>query len=390
MNEDKDRPGPDAEAAEDKSPAGLLQAPAEAAEEPPEADVEPSARGRGSRLGAVVAGLALLVAIAAAAVAGLLWQRVQEQLASEQMTRQQLEGEIAGLASQLAGERQSRSQLRTDMSQAIAEVAEREAGLERALQEVREAAGRKRRGWLAAEAEYLVRIANHRLKLQRDVTGATKALEAADATLMQTGDPIFIDARKVLARDIQALRAVPAVDQVGLSLRLESLRDAVDTLPLAAPALSLDQVSESQTPTHASQVKDWRELFSAVWADIKSLVVIREREQGDMPLLAPEQRYFLTENLRLQFEQARLALLREDAALYRARLDSARIWMSSYFDVSAAATQASLNTVDQLASVDIHPALPDVSQSLELLTALRLNDSAAPVAKPSAEDDAAP
>ena len=343
MNEDKDRPGPDAEeAAEDKSPAGLLQAPAETPEEPPEADVEQSARARGSRLGAAVAGLALLVAIAAAAVAGLLWQRVQEQLASEQMTRQQLEGEIAGLASQLAGERQSRSQLRTDMSQAIAEVAEREAGLERALQEVREAAGRKRRGWLAAEAEYLVRIANHRLKLQRDVTGATKALEAADATLMQTGDPIFIDARKVLARDIQALRAVPAVDQVGLSLRLESLRDAVDTLPLAAPALSLDQVSETQTPTHASQVRDWRELVGAVWADIKSLVVIREREQGDMPLLAPEQRYFLTENLRLQFEQARLALLREDAALYRARLDSARIWMSSYFDVGAAATQASI------------------------------------------------
>ena len=393
MNQDKGTIEHGAPPGEDKAPAGLLEGPGEAQDEAT-TDTSPAladetARG-GSRLAPVLAGLALLLALTASGATVLLWQMQQRQVSGQDAARLALSQQIETLAAQLAEARQSRSQLRTELSRAVSDVAEREAGLERALEDVREAAGRKRRGWLAAEAEYLVRIANHRLILQRDVTGATKALEAADATLAQTGDPAFIDVRKVLARDIQALKAVPKLDAVGLALRLESLRDAVDTLPLAAPALSLDQVAERQTPTHAAQVEDWRELLGAIWADIKSLVVIREREQGDMPLLAPEQRYFLSENLRLQFEQARLALLREDAALYQARLSSAESWIRSYFDVSAASTQASLNTLADLAAVDVHPHLPAVGDALALLTALRLDEQATTKPAPAAKDETAP
>jgi uroporphyrin-3 C-methyltransferase len=86
-----------------------------------------------------------------------------------------------------------------------------------------------------------------------------------------------------------------------------------------------------------------------------------------MPLLAPEQQYFLRENIRLQLLAARLALLRGDRQIYRDSLQQARDWLLHHFDINQQATRWMLDELEQLADIDPRPDLPDISGSMRSL-----------------------
>ena len=73
--------------------------------------------------------------------------------------------------------------------------------------------GAERQDWLLAEAEYLLRLASQRLELERDWEGAISMLTAADNVIIETRNPRFDKVRAQIARELMALRAVPAVDR---------------------------------------------------------------------------------------------------------------------------------------------------------------------------------
>ena len=95
-------------------------------------------------------------------------------------------------------------------------------------------------------------------------------------------------------------------------------------------------------------------------------------------MLAPEQQYFLYENLRLQLAAARLALLRGEPAAWQGALQTARDWLQRHFDVETPAVRATLEAVDELLKVAVRPPIPDVSASLRRLReVMRLRELAA-------------
>ena len=82
-------------------------------------------------------------------------------------------------------------------------------------------------------------------------------------------------------------------------------------------------------------------------------------------MLVPEQRYFLYQNLRLQLESARLALLNADASSYKHSLQTAVSWLERYF--AGDERDAMLNTLNALQQQQIEIAIPDISASLNWL-----------------------
>jgi len=221
--------------------------------------------------------------------------------------------------------------------------------------------------WLIFEAEHLVKLANQQLIFQHDVGTAVKALQAADDRLKASGDPGVIAIRKALAEDMHTLRAIPQADIVGISLALTTLAQDVDKLPLQTPdPKSRVSPVKPETP-NAADVDKWSDLPQAIWHDLKSLVVIRNHEEPVQALLAPEQRFFLTENLRLQLEQARLALLSGEAEIYKERLDTALKWTTRYFDKKAKLTQTTLETLKKLQRENIAPGIPEGSRAYQAL-----------------------
>jgi len=333
----------------------------------PEAPAKPGAKAKSGRAGPWL--FAILVLLIAAGAAGggawYLWQRLQHQ-------SQAFDQRVGKLDSRLQQAESDRRAATTKLESQLESLRERQRSAQNAIEVLRSKSGRSETQWRVAEAEYLIRIANDRLKLQRDVPTALAALQAADDRLRRAGDPALLDARKRLAHDIQALRSVDQPDVPGLSLALGGLIDEVDKLPLNSPhrAGTAEQPSPAAGPAKA-ETGGWRQALEGVWEEIKGLIVIRHPEHPAQPLLPPSQRFFLTQNLRLQLEQARLAVLRGDAADYRRRIATAQDWIRTYFDRDSAATRGALDTLARLAKQDIHPSLPDISGALRTLEEFR-------------------
>jgi len=239
--------------------------------------------------------------------------------------------------------------------------------------------------WAIAEIEYLLIIAMQRLILEEDVSTALAAMEAADLRLKNLGNPGLLPLRQQLATDMNQLQSVNLADTVGMAIYLADMVDLSADLPLKSGiiAATKDQSSADASSTDEEPVVDpfWKKVPRILWQEIKSLVVIKRSGEIKQALLLPGEEYFLYQNLRLELESARQAVLRSDSQNLRSSIDLALTWMRRYFDTSDSAVINVMETLDKMRSIELKPDLPDISSSLESLRAyIRENDSESSVA----------
>jgi len=217
--------------------------------------------------------------------------------------------------------------------------------------------------WRVAEVEFLLSVANHQLLLERDVDTALTALQDADRRLEAIGDPALIPVRKLIASERTSLQSVDVPDIAGMALRLSSLVDNIEQLPL----VNRERVKTDLAMDDSQVVDDVNQLMAKIMKDLKGVVSIRRSDQPIEPLLPPEEQHYLSQNLGLKLEEARIALLRGDTQTFRQNLADIREWVQRYFDPTAAAVGNVITTVDDLQNVELKPPLPDISSSLREL-----------------------
>jgi uroporphyrin-III C-methyltransferase len=239
----------------------------------------------------------------------------------------------------------------------LAESQSQQVALEALYQEL----SRSRDEWVLAEIEQILTIASQQLQLAGNVRAALVALQTADARLARSDRPQFAPLRKVIASDIDRLKAAPTPDIPGLAIKLDQLIVAVDSLPLAQESRPAIRVEESAENSVGGL---WQRLGADVLNELKQLVRVEHMERPDPAMLAPSQAFFLRENLKLRLLNARLALLARDESTYRADLKTASAWVDRYFDRAAPSTASLRGTLSQLGAGASSMALPAMSESL--------------------------
>lgn len=220
--------------------------------------------------------------------------------------------------------------------------------------------------WMAVEAEYLLQVANHRLRLEADVQTAILALQSADSRLQETGDPGWIEVRGLIAAEIGSLEAVEPLDWAGLSSRLSGLAEQVESLRFKGTESLAPPPAEAEVDT-APEDRSIETMLKDGWKGFKSMMVIRRHGQPVTAALPPDQQHFVYQNLRLQLEGARLALLRRNQPLFNTSLQTAEQWIRDFFDPEDGATRAMLEGIASLRPVNVDPVMPDISGSLVVL-----------------------
>jgi uncharacterized protein HemX len=262
-------------------------------------------------------------------------------------------------------------EMRTKLSaleQRLTESQSQQLALEALYQEL----SRNRDEWQLAEIEQVLAIAQQQLQLSGNVRAALLALQLAEGRLARADRPQFLPVRRALARDIERLRAVPGLDLSGISMKLDSLVAAVDSLPLAfderTPKLADERapLPPAQKEARTGAEDGFFSRFGAeVWREIRQLIVVRKVETPEPPLLPPAQAYFVRENLKLRLLNARLAVLTRDEAGYREDLRVSQAWIRSYFDTRSKSAQGVLTQLRQLSSAAISFEPPSLAESLE-------------------------
>ncbi len=327
-------------------------------------------------------GLASLAIALALAVAGLFfWDRQHQILDTQSRLTARIDARLANVDNvinrvqsgfdQFKGGEESR-RLAVEGRMDRLDEGQRDQGLR--LENLSELVGRGSREWALAEVDFLLTLANRSVQLQRDRTTARAALASADDALRVLDDPAYLVVRERIAAEIAALDAVPAIDRAGLASGLEALMAQIDRLPLqghpATQAAGGETVEGEESAPPAMDWKRWdawKRLPGVMWDAVRQLVRIREHDRPVEPMVAPDKEYFLRQNLRLQLESARLALLREAPVIYRQALETARAWIADYFDAGDSSVAAMRERLTELALIDVRPELPDISGSLNAL-----------------------
>jgi uroporphyrin-3 C-methyltransferase len=270
--------------------------------------------------------------------------------------------------SSLTGQLQSLQQTLADQRDLIAT---QQRQIDQNASELLEAGNRSRTDWLLAEAEYLLRIANQRLQIEKDIRGALAALTEADRVLRQTDDVGSYPVRQQVAKEIMTLRSLEDVDRTGLYLKLEAAIDSVNQL--TDRALSGNQTFGDNTQPDASPEPMNQNWWQTVWQKIgdtlSRVVVVRRMDEPVKPLLSPDQSAYARLNLQLTLEEAALAVLRGQQELYDRALAKADNTLGQWYDNTHPRVNALKQTLNELAGLDIDPELPDISESLQLLKA---------------------
>jgi len=215
------------------------------------------------------------------------------------------------------------------------------------------------RQWALAEVNGLLNTANHQLLLAGNVKAALKALELADKRVEQLDDYSLHPLRALLANEKMALKELSDTDVEGMVLQLQTAINQVDQLQVVSGPV-VAQIDENE-PAQTSSEPSWKQAINGVWQEVRSLVVIRHKQDGSAAVLLPEQRYFLYQNLMLKLETARFALLRYDVSLFKDSLNSASDWLNEYFVGNE--RDAMLSTLKALQQVEVTQVLPDISAS---------------------------
>ena len=287
------------------------------------------------------------------------------------------------LQGQVQEQQQATTTSQSQLSEAVADLTKRQEQLQQTIDQLQaaqestsarlqELANRERMDntdWALAEIEHLLIIAGQRLNLRQDADTALAALEAAARRLKDLNNPSLIPVREQLTSDINALRSVPETDVPGLALYLNDLISRAETLPLAADTELATEMPSGDQQSNNEPVSGWRGLVSAVWDELRQLVVIQREDAPPEALLAPDQHYFLYQNLRLELASAREAALRRDTRNLQASLELVQEWLERYFDTDSSAVNNVLDSLEQMQTVELQPGLPDISGSLESVRA---------------------
>ncbi|WP_455375695.1 uroporphyrinogen-III C-methyltransferase, partial [Kaarinaea lacus] len=156
-------------------------------------------------------------------------------------------------------------------------------------------------------------------------------------------------------------------DIPGMASQLGSIAATIDTLPFIKNIRALDSMEKPELPTETDTSFSF---ISRVVKDIANgLFTIQRTNEPVEPLLPPQEKQFLKHNLNLKIEEARIALLNQETALFQKNLTAVEDWTKKYFNDQDPSVATMLQSVSELKQVELQPSLPDISHSLRDLRA---------------------
>jgi uroporphyrin-3 C-methyltransferase len=206
--------------------------------------------------------------------------------------------------------------------------------------------------------------------------------------------------KEVVSTDemVDRVKAAGTVDVQSLAIRIDETVRAIDDLPLlaaidrrgaqrdatsraagerASDTASSTSPAAAARPTAGASAAggpgpQWldarvRSMLHQVWSEVRDLVRVTRVDEPEAALLAPEQAYFLRENLKLRLLNARLALLSRQFDTVQADLRDAQASLDRYFDKGSRRVELAREQLRQVAQQARQVTVPRPDATLAAL-----------------------
>ncbi len=377
--------------------------PAVAGAESPPPPPPPTAAAVAPAAAPVAAALSGPALLAIAAVVGalsvvsltltLLGQQRVKTLEQELVRRQQdMQGqaiEARALAKQAQDSAQAAESKMSLLDARVAETAMQRSQLEELIGQL----SRSRDENALADIDASLRVAMQQAAITGSAEPLVSALRQAEERVARMAQPRLERVRRALARDLDRARAVAVTDVTTLTIKLDEVIRLVDELPMlsqaelhsgaaaaagsaraAAPARAASAAASASPPTALGQWlpwlgERWSRGSARVWQEVQALVRVSRIDNPEAILLAPEQAWFLRENLKLRLLNARLSLLSRQFDAAQSDLRDAQSALNRYFDRGNRRVLAAVDLLRQVGGQSRQLGLPRPDETLAALVA---------------------
>jgi uroporphyrin-3 C-methyltransferase len=311
-----------------------------------------------------VGGLALLLAAYAHWRFGQFDERIDRvrgQVVELREAQARLASQISAVDAQL---QQSNEQVRTQI-RSLGEIPAQLGEIGQNVAELRARTDAPQRTWVRAEALYLLELGARRLRLEHDVPTAIAALESADARLATVSDPAVAEVRTQLARELGTLRAVNVPDIPAVLSRLATVESAVPGFRvLGVPVATARRLEPAPADRSNGAFERAARRLKQAWDDLFSY---RRVDPSRSRLVTREEESLRRQQFALQLFAARIAAMQQDRGAYTQALRSALDLLEQSFDPRDEAVATARSELEQLAAIDVDPAVPEVGTAAQVL-----------------------
>jgi uroporphyrin-3 C-methyltransferase len=328
-----------------------------------------------------VAIVALLLTLAALALAWTTQQRVKT--LEQELVRRQADSQTQAAEARVTARAAQELARETAAKAALLEARVAEASMQRSqVEELLQSVSRSRDENVVADVEAAVRVALQQSALTGSAEPLVATLKQADERLARYNQPRLERVRRAVVRDLDRVKALGVTDISSLAVRLDEAVRLVDELPLLSLAEPRGKASPPRPVAAASAAASavvagngWRERALQWWGDIgrsvgdeiRSLVRVTRIDHPEAMLVAPEQQFFVRENLKLRLLNARLALLSRQFEIAQSDIRDAQAALDRYFERGSKRSAAVAELLRQVSAQARQTSVPRPDETLAAL-----------------------
>ena len=328
----------------------------------------------------IALGLAGVVSVAAITLALLGQQRIKS--LEQELVRRQQDSQGQAIEAHAMAKQAQEAARAAESKVGLLEARVAETVLQRSqLEDLIQQLSRSRDENVLADVDAAVRVAVQQSAITGSAEPLVSALRQAEERLARMNQPRLERVRRSLARDLDRVRAVAVTDLASLTIKIDEVVRTVDELPLVsqperratAAARPAASASDGAAPGPGAWLPWLQERWSAIggriWVEIRSLVRVTQIDKPEAMLVAPDQAWFLRENLKLRLLNARLSLLSRQFDIAQADLREAQAVLERYFDRNARRVALTIDLVRQVTGQSRQLTVPRPDETWAALAA---------------------
>ncbi|MFK7815469.1 MAG: uroporphyrinogen-III C-methyltransferase [Gammaproteobacteria bacterium] len=319
--------------------------------------------------------LALLLSGAGIAFGYKAWLELDKRLDQAAVDRQSISHEVATIdegiklqnfKKQIETNVSNINQTVDDLSNQIENQAKAQKDVELVTQETLQHVNRSQLGWGLKEAEHVLRMANHRLRIERDVAGTITALKAASSRLHELNDPRLLPVRESVTKQVGKLKNFPYPDWVGISLQIDNILAGLKQTIIknAKDKQKINSANEDNEPKSEERT-GWGKLIDGVKDSINDSIKVTRDEQKLKMFINEQESLQAYEFIRMKLLGAKYAVASRDDDAYHQELEAALSWLESTDTLHN--KKEIIADLSELNNINLEPKLPDITEAASLL-----------------------
>ena len=327
--------------------------------------------------------LSLIVGALGLGCSVLLWQKVngmQEQLARQSADASAQASEARTLARESQDLVRDASAKLSVMEMRVNEVSLQRGQLDTLVQNLT----RSRDETLVVDIESAIRMAQQQTQLTGSTEPLVATLQSSIKRIERAAQPRLVPLQQAMERDLERVSQSAVTDTASLLARIDDVVRLIDDMHVhnSAPVPSTQRQplrTAPEAPTTADEAAAspaqwawWSQWGQKIWQATREeageLLRVSKIEHADAMLMAPEQAFFVRENLKLKLLNARLAVLARQYDAARSDIGAAQSTLSKYFDSNARRTHQAQAVLAQLQAHMQTSKQPPLDETLTALS----------------------